>query len=72
MLWTLIGLLGATLIAVVVALFQIGARIDALGARIDGRIDALSARIDALDQRLTSRIDALSQKLDQHIERHAS
>jgi hypothetical protein len=57
--WTAIGLLGATLMGLVGALFRLGSKIDALGSRLDARIDALSGRIDALAARF-----------DDHIERH--
>lgn len=52
--WTLIGLLAATLFGL---LFWVGGRIDSLGGRIDGlgaRIDALSARMDAHTQKHAS------------------
>jgi hypothetical protein len=73
--WTAIGLLAATLLG---TLYYLGARIDALGTRLDARIDALGARldgrIDGLSARidgLSARIDGLATRLDTHIERHA-
>ena len=58
--WTLIGLLTATLFG---ALFYLGARIDALGARIDAQGADLGARIDGQSARIdgqSARIDALT------------
>ena len=55
--WTLIGLLTATLFG---ALFYLGARIDALG----DRIDAQGARIDAQSADLGARIDGQSARID--------
>jgi hypothetical protein len=66
--WTAIGLLTATLAG---TLFYLGARIDALGSRLDARIDALTERIDALGARLDARLDALTERIDDHLERHA-
>jgi hypothetical protein len=58
--WTAIGLLAATLAALVAAIFQLGSRIDAQGRELRAAIDAQGQRIDAL----AGRIDA-------HMERHA-
>ncbi len=80
--WTLIGLLPATILAV---LFYLGHRIDALGsemrshfARVDTRMDTMSTRIDALSVRveeqgaqLAGRIYELGVKLDDHLRWHA-
>jgi hypothetical protein len=58
--WTVIGMLGATLAALVaLLLFQLGSNIDQFGVRL--------ARIDSL----TSRIDAFAVRADLHIERYA-
>jgi predicted PurR-regulated permease PerM len=81
--WTLIGLLTATLVGTVFYLGNridsLGNRIDSLGTRLDARIDGLSARVDALADRvdnqgkqLASQIYALVAKLDDHIRYHAS
>ena len=80
--WTAIGLLGATLAALVGAIFQLGGRIDGLGRELGGRIDGLSeridtvsrdlgARMDALSRDLGDRIDGVSERIDAHVERHA-
>jgi hypothetical protein len=50
MLWTLIGLLGATLLAFVAITFQL---VSALG----GKIKALGSRIDALAEKLDRHIE---------------
>lgn len=59
--WTAIAVLAATSLG---TLFYLGARIDALGARMDARIDSLEARMDALGARLDGRIDSLSRRID--------
>ena len=72
--WTAIGLLGATLAALMGAIFQLGAKIDALGRDLGARIDAQTARIDSLYGRIdaqSARIDGLSGRIDAHLERHA-
>lgn len=55
--WTLIGLLTATILG---ALFYLGTRIDALASRID----AQGVRIDAQGADLGSRIDGLNGRID--------
>src|SRR5437868_2724074 len=60
--WTAIALLGATLGALIAAIFQLGGRIDAQGSQLGARIDALSGRIDAQSSQLGARIDALSER----------
>lgn len=59
--WTAIGVLAATSLG---TLFYLGARIDALGARMDARIDSLEGRMDARIDALSGRIDALSGRID--------
>jgi hypothetical protein len=80
--WTAIGLLAATSLG---TLFYLGARIDAVSARIDARfdgidtrfdavnarIDALAGRIDANGDATNARIDALAGRIDAHLQRHA-
>jgi hypothetical protein len=80
--WTAIAVLAATNLG---SLFYLGARIDALGARIDaqrtdlgGRIEALGARLDARIEALTERIDTQNARIDtlsvtmaDHVRRHA-
>lgn len=82
-LWTLIGLLAATILGV---LLYLGNRIDALAsetrsgfARVDSRMDGVSARIDSLSVRveeqgahLADRIYELVVKLDDHLRWHAN
>lgn len=63
--WTLIGLLTATLLG---TLFYLGARIDALGSRIDAQGARLDSRIDGLDSRidgLNGRIDGLTRRVEE-------
>jgi hypothetical protein len=62
--WAAIGLLAVALFGMLSVLFQLGNKIEALGARVDSRIEALRARVDALGARLDSRIDALSSRVD--------
>jgi hypothetical protein len=84
--WTVIGLLAATLIGTLVYLggrieslgARMDSRIESLGARMDSRIDGLSARIDGLRARieeqgaqLSDRIYELAVKLDDHLRWHA-
>ena len=74
--WTLIGLLGATVLGSFVYLGQKidgqGARLDGLGQKIDAegaRIDSMSGRIDGLSTRidgLSARIDGLSARVEDH------
>ncbi|MPZ70355.1 MAG: hypothetical protein GEU71_12635 [Actinobacteria bacterium] len=78
--WTLIGLLTATILG---ALFYLGTRIDGLasridaqGARLDSRIDGLNGRIDGLTRRVEEQGKALADdiyklglKLDDHLRR---
>jgi hypothetical protein len=59
--WAAVGLLAVALGFLVAAFFQLGGRIDQLGARLAGRIDQLAARLHAMNARL-----------DAHLERHAS
>jgi hypothetical protein len=63
--WTVIGLLAATLIGTLVYL---GGRIESLGARMESRIDGLGGRtdtrIESLGARMESRIDGLSARID--------
>jgi hypothetical protein len=63
--WTVIAVLAATNLG---SLFYLGARIDAMGARLDARIDAMTAdlggRIDAVTADLGGRIDAVTGRLD--------
>ena len=66
--WAAIGLLAATLL---VSLYYLGGRIDALAGRIDGLDDRLTSRIDSLDARLSTRLDGLATRMDAHSERHA-
>jgi hypothetical protein len=67
--WTVIGLLAATLIGTLVYL---GGRIESLGARMESRIDGLGggtdARIESLGARMESRIDGLGGRTDTRIE----
>jgi hypothetical protein len=69
--WTAIGLLGATVAALVGALFQLGGRIDALGRDLGARIDAQSRELGARIDAQAARIDALGARLDAHLEWHA-
>jgi hypothetical protein len=62
--WTLIGVLVASQAGLLTALFRLGSRIDALGARLDARIDSQGADLRA-------RIDRIDAKLDDHLGRHA-
>jgi hypothetical protein len=69
--WTLIGLLGATVLG---SFVYLGQKIDALGGRIDGlsgRMDALAARVEDLGRELSDRIYEVAVKLDEHLRRHA-
>jgi hypothetical protein len=73
--WTAIGMLGATLVALVGAAFQLNLKIDAqgrdVGARVDAvgaRIDAVGARVDAVSSNLGARIDALHLNLVDRID----
>ena len=66
--WTAIAILAATSLG---SLFYLGARIDALGARLDARIDAQAAEIRELRTDLNARIDGLSARFDEHVRRHA-
>ena len=59
--WTAIGLLAATSLG---SLFCLGARIDALGARMDARFDSLEGRIDPRFAHNESRFDALEGRID--------
>lgn len=62
----------ATTIGVIIASHgRLGARIDALDAKIDERYDRLSARIDALDAKIDDRFDRLSARVDTVVERLA-
>jgi hypothetical protein len=69
--WTAIGLLAVAVLGMFGMMFQLSARIDALGARLDARIDALGARLDARIDALSDRVDALAAVLQDHIKRHA-
>jgi len=76
--WAAVGLLAVAVLGMFGMMFQLSARIDALGGRLDARLDALTDRLDALAERLDGRIDALSARIDglaallhDHIERHA-
>ena len=60
--WTVIGLLTATLLG---SLFYLGSRIDTLGARFDSRIDTLSTEVHGQGSGLNSRLDALSTEVRQ-------
>jgi hypothetical protein len=53
------------------SLFYLGARIDALGARMDSRFDALEGRVDSRFTRVHQRYDPLDARLDAHLDRHA-
>ena len=66
--WTAIGLLAATSLG---SLFYLGARIDALGARMDSRFDSLEGRMEARFARVDQRFDGLEGRLDAHLDRHA-
>jgi hypothetical protein len=84
--WTLIGLLAATLFG---SFFYLGSRIDGLESSLSGRIDGLGGRIDGLHGRMDAlernlraeiraqgrelgeRIYEVSVKLDDHLRRHA-
>jgi hypothetical protein len=66
--WTAIAILAATSLG---SLFYLGARIDALGARLDARIDAQAAEIREFRTDLNARIDGLSARFDEHVRRHA-
>lgn len=59
--WTLVGVLTATVFGMFGMFFYLGSKMDAGFGRIDGRLDAMSARIDRLDGRLSN-----------HVERHAA
>lgn len=74
--WTLIGLLMATVLG---SFAYLGQKIDSqgasLGARIDGmssRLDVLAARVEDQGRELGDRIYELATKLDDHLRRHAS
>jgi hypothetical protein len=77
--WTLIGLLGGTVLG---SFVYLGQKIDGLGGRIDGiearmdrlstRMDALAARVEDLGRELSDRIYEVAVKLDEHLRRHAS
>lgn len=80
--WTVIGVQAASVVGSFGAFFYLGAKMDALAARLDARIDAqgaelsariasLEARVDAQGADLGGRIDALSARLDEHLQRHA-
>ena len=60
--WAALGLLAAGCFG---NLWYLGAKMDALAARLDARIDASTARLDA-------RIDALNGQIKEHMEHHAS
>jgi hypothetical protein len=63
--WTVIGLLAATLIGTLVYL---GGRIESLGARVDGRLDVLSSEVRAQSVRIdgiSSRMDGLSARIEE-------
>lgn len=82
--WAAIGLPAVWVLGMFGAFFYLGAKIDALRARLDGRIDGPAARVDALGARLDARIDGLEARIDAlaarmdafggrlqaHIERH--
>jgi hypothetical protein len=59
--WTAIGLLAATSLG---TMFYLGARIDALGGRMDSRFDAVAGRFDSLEGRFDSRFDALEGRME--------
>ncbi len=84
--WTAIGLLGATLLALVGAIFQLGARIDAQGRDLRAAIEGQSAKSEELGRDLRAAIDAqarflksameaqgrdLGARIDAHLQRHA-
>ena len=58
-----LGVLSAALFAGLGRIDSLGARIDAVGARLDGRIDSLGLRIDAQGEHLGNRIDALGDQI---------
>ena len=61
--WTLIGLLGATLLGLLGSIFHLGQRMDGLRDGFDVRFDRIDARFDAGDSRtdgLATRMDVLS------------
>ena len=67
--WTVIGLLAATLIGTLVYL---GGRIEDLGARMESRIYGLGARmesrIDGLGGRADARIESRGARMDNHLD----
>jgi len=71
--WTVIGILGAALVAFFVdsrtERSALVGRFDALGGRIDGVATDLGGRIDALSADLGGRIDALGGRIDAQSER---
>lgn len=64
--WTVLGLLGTSLLGMFAAFFYLGSKVDGLGARLDARIDALSGRLDSMN----SRLDFLSEALHSHLRSH--
>lgn len=73
--WSAIGLLGATLAVLTGALPSLSGRIQALEERLGARIDAqgreVAERIEEQGRETRARIDGLNSRLDHHIEPHA-
>jgi hypothetical protein len=67
--WTAIAVLAATSLG---SLFDLGARIDSLAARVDARFDALIARMDSRFDAIEARFDALAARFDAHLDGHAA
>ncbi|MFN2544906.1 MAG: hypothetical protein ABR600_10135 [Actinomycetota bacterium] len=76
--WTLIGVLSATLGTLLALQFttlrRLDAKIDGLGASLAARIDGLAARVDSLSTRvdgLSTRVDGLTTVFTDHLQEHA-
>jgi len=63
--WTAIGLLAATLGAMVAAVLQLNFRIDAFGRDLRAAIDAQGARIDEQGRSLRAAIDEQGARIDE-------
>lgn len=68
--WTVLGLLGTSLLGMLGAFFYLGNKIDSLGSRLDARIDSLSDRLDGRIDAMSSRLDFLSEALHSHLRSH--
>lgn len=69
--WTLIGIIGAALVAFFVDTrsgrrqleTKLDGKIDSLGERLDRRIDRLDDKIDGVERRLGAKIDGVEHRL---------